>query len=573
MRLSVWLRQEGVGDGAVTLEVGEWLRQTVTVGAEWKKFEFEFPASDPARDDVQRLALTVAQPGVFWIDNLLLASTDIPPFEMYPEIQQMLADWKPAVLRFWILHDNKVFPSLDSALFSDFDQRFSFSMGLNENMGFSLHHALALCRDLKSRPWLILSPVTPEEEIAGLMEYLGGDTNTAMGARRAAHGQTAPWTEVFSEIILECGNESWNNGFKPTAYPYRPRTYAAVANRLFHEVKKSPFHARTRFTLVANGWVSDSRIGYKIKPNTGEYYMDEDGQPALGWNFAQMSRATEANAIDMASYYGGWDGLTIPGSDDRDFFGKMLFNGALVHVPSYERAMKGRATLGLDDAYQIMVYEFGPGYAVKGAEAKSDASEAVGKSLAAGILTLDTAMKLMEIGVSQQAFFSMQCGPRWSIVNNAHERIPNSSFLALSMRNRLLSGDMREVAARVMTLDFPDLPVQQMTSDGDTKLKTLQGRSGVPVTTCYAFAEGSQRSVLLINRAFSQSRKVRLTLDGEPERAATLHTLAHADPRTTNRKDWNLKVEKKPVLDFHNDYELELPPCSATVIQAVMKSR
>jgi hypothetical protein len=81
---------------------------------------------------------------------------------------------------------------------------------------------LELCKYLGVNPYIAIPTNFTATDAAGLMNYLGGDASVSgsYAARRAQAspdgsypGQSAPWTQVFSEIYLSFSNESWNYAY------------------------------------------------------------------------------------------------------------------------------------------------------------------------------------------------------------------------------------------------------------------------------------------------------------------------------------------------------------------------
>ena len=289
-RMQVWLKQAGMQDPRVLIQLGTITNFTVNVGADWKKFECDLPWEHPQWPDAfqqsnsTRLLIGALSDGTLWMDNLLVWQTDVPPFAILPKYVEALREFQPAAIRLWGGLDA---PSLDYWLSEGFAQLNKGEYGKSGQPGhISLHRTLALCESVGAEPWLILNPFFSAEEHAQLMEYLAGPADRGYGIVRARLGRRDPWTKAFKQIHFESGNESWNSMFKFN-WNGHPEVYAAIADRQFRELKQSPFYERQKFELIANGW--DSQMF------------------AQGWTHRLALTAQQPDRIDVACYFGGWE--------------------------------------------------------------------------------------------------------------------------------------------------------------------------------------------------------------------------------------------------------------------------
>lgn len=83
-----------------------------------------------------------------------------------------------------------------------------------------LHEFLVLAQYLNLPRVAIVVPNTwNATDMSNFIDYLAGGSGTTYGAYRIALGQTAAWSTVFSKIILEYGNETWNGTFNGSYVP------------------------------------------------------------------------------------------------------------------------------------------------------------------------------------------------------------------------------------------------------------------------------------------------------------------------------------------------------------------
>ena len=312
-RAQVWLKQEGMSDPRVKLQFGTVKRTTVDVTGEWQKFEFDLPVDNPelpyanSQSEGTRMWIAGVSPGTLWIDNFMIYQTDAPPFSVMREEVETLKKFQPHTLRLWGGLDA---PTLEFWLSQGFSQPTTMS-GYGKSghpVLASLSDVLAVCEEVGADPWLILNPWFTAEENAGLMEYLAGPADKGLGQLRAKHGRAEPWTNTFKKIYIESANEAWNQIMR-YAMPSQPERYAAVADRQFRELKTSPYFARDKFEFIANGWDNS------MKPD--------------GWTRRVALACKEADRVDIAYYFGGWEkNATAPEGDvaamDEVFQDKLL---------------------------------------------------------------------------------------------------------------------------------------------------------------------------------------------------------------------------------------------------------
>ena len=135
------------------------------------------------------------------------------------------------------------------------------------------------------------------------------------------------------------------------------------------------------------------------------------------------------------------------------------------------------------------------------------------------------------------------------------------------MRNLYADGSLMVVdPVAVATVDIPDKKVLATTNDGKGSEKLVRGRKGVAWTVCHAFKNEKQYSFLLINRDLKNPRQIKLVLPYEPEAKAVFHMLTNPDPKSNNRKEYNVKLTELETGDFKNGAVITVPPASVYLI-------
>jgi alpha-N-arabinofuranosidase len=198
------------------------------ISGEWKKYEATLKTGTVEPSKENRLAITTTKPGTVWFQNVSLfpPTYNNRPNGTRPDIMQLLAEMKPAFLRFPggnYLEGSRITERFNwKETIGDVSQRpgHRSPWGYWSTDGFGLLEFLEWCEDLHMEPVLgvfagytldrkyaepgpALEPYVQEalEEI----EYVIGDTKTKWGAQRAKDGHPEPFTLTYVEI----GNEDW----------------------------------------------------------------------------------------------------------------------------------------------------------------------------------------------------------------------------------------------------------------------------------------------------------------------------------------------------------------------------
>lgn len=549
-RCDIWLKQAGIS-GPVSVQVGDRITEAVEAGADWKKFSFKVPNTEPIGPKTYELKISAESPGTIWVDNFLVYEDGLKPFEIFPVWSKILTEFRPGVLRSM---SGRFLKTLDAWISEGYTRKLVWDVnnGPQSLSDFSLREQLELCKTTGARPWLMTYVLPDDEEIDHLMEYLGAPADTGYGKLRAAHGQTQPWTEVFDTIYVECANEMWNDKFfAPQAFGAQPELAGKVANRIFEKLKSSPFNTRKNIYGIAPAWA------HNLYNNGG------------GWTYKAVMACPNADVIGTApsGYIGGYDGESIVGQNDADLFQANLFYSAQVFEPKLAEIDKIREAMKAKTGKwaEIIKYEAGPGYAIPTpAKPFIEEAEQVGKSLALATATLDNFLFVVANNGNSN-YFQVRPGPNWSSHNLQFD--PQTTWLALMLRNKYCTGALLKVApVQVETVDVPERRSVGLGNDGRPSDKTIPGVSGVPVTRLYAFKDGKRYSMIALNRSFTEAKTIRLDLPYQPKPEATEYWLTSADARTTNREGQAVTIREEKKSDFKSGYELTIPPASAVVL-------
>ena len=202
--------------------------QVAHVTAEWKKYEATLTTGNASPSPENRLVISAGSAGTVWLNmvSLFPPAFNNRPGGFRPDIMQLLADMKPAFLRFPggnYLEGNTLATRFDwKKTIGDASERpghVDDAWRYWSSDGMGLLEFLEWCEDLHMQPVLgvyagyslragarftsfpELEPFVKEalEEI----EYVTGDATTTWGARRVKDGHPAPFPLEYVEI----GNE------------------------------------------------------------------------------------------------------------------------------------------------------------------------------------------------------------------------------------------------------------------------------------------------------------------------------------------------------------------------------
>ena len=551
---SLWLRGEGVD--AVTLQIGAWT-QRFEVGEHWQLYTYRYPSMQPRR--LGRIALTAQGPGTFWVDEWSMHDPALAVEAMRPEYVKALKAYRPGHLRFWAgVNQRGGGNTLDNYLaawprrMAGFDVRH----GRWAPQPTTLHADLSLALEVGAEPWIIASPTWTPEEHRHLLEYLAGSTDTPYGALRASHGRAEPWSAAFDEIIVEIGNEQWNRIFMPLAFGLKGRFYGGFCDYLIGEARASEHFAASKVRYMVGGQA--------VNP---------------GFNKAVAWSAKRADGQAIATYSGGgFDAEDIVAHGSEETYRQRLY-----YVPRIVRRWIDENHLPFTKRARLRpaVYEGGMGYDLpKPGEGYDAKAEAVGKSIAQAMTTLDTFLYAQSRGYGAQCYFAFRPGPNWA----SHSPIstgfhPHAAWLALQMRNRYCSGDMIEVeAVRVPRVDLPESVTERRKWNGQAERETLAGMTDVPTVMAYAYRDGDAWSIIAYSRRLDGTTPTRfvLPLDAEKmgDRRAQRYLLSAEAPWANNIEEEAVRVVEDRVSVVpaaggggRSVIEASLPPFSVMVLR------
>lgn len=388
------------------------------------------------------------------------------------------------------------------------------------------------------------------DEMKGFMEYLGSPPDTGWGRLRAELGHPKPWTETFTGINIEFGNELYNFG------GYGGPDYW---HDLIEAGKKSPYYTpNVFFTMGVQGQALD------CAQNTDSLSVAN----YVCWGFTKQQHE-QYLADDDALFRWAFAWTLNAAIGDKSKF-RSLYNRA--------------RPLGI----RLSLYE--GNYHSNFGDGPSEPRNKLVTSQAGAVSYLNSLLLLMrEYQVRKQCYFnfiqfahtgggnafgSKEAGTVriWgqvlSMVSGQERYRPG--FLAAEMLNRVLCGDMVETvhsgARPVFEASGPfSLDIQGFAKTPVTTLKDL------PAIWTYAMRDGRRRAIILVNLDTKQAHPVRLEFDGGTKGAAHQVQLAAESLTANNEPDWNpgkspVELRESDFANFRSGQLLTLPPHSMTTL-------
>jgi hypothetical protein len=410
-KLSFWARVE---DGQASLKVllrrgksPPFLSSEVPLSTAWRNIGLSFNGKDdgPAATVSLRLQVQGKPAGHVLIDDVDLRRAQDAGKPFRSEVVDVLRSLHPGYLRDWQGQlgdtlENRIAPALAR-------KSYRYRPGQDDSQtdfGYGIGDFLELAEDVGAAPWIIIPPTFTDAECAGLGDYLAGRTFPA--------GQ---------QILVEFGNESWNDLFRPAGIT-DPYMYSQAADRCFAALRP---HA----------------TGVPIRTVIGTQFAN----PARMAAYAEESRGADVLAVAPYFAYTIPAGLSLSARIPLLFEPQIAKLTAAVHTAASVR--KELAT------YEVNLHSV-----------EGDASEAERLPLVAGIASGSALAKSMldalSRGIRKQCVYTLsgfdagsrsgkEFTPLWGIVRDlGPTRRLRPTGLALQLMNGVLSGDMLQVTQR-----------------------------------------------------------------------------------------------------------------------------
>jgi len=276
------------------------LSKTITPGSAWANTTFEFAPDDSGPAGTLELRLRASgDSGTVLLDDLDLGAIQPKQFPFRAEVVNALEQLHPGYLRDW---QGQLGDTLANRLAEPFARRTSrYRPSDDIDFGYSLTDFLTLCDKVKANPWIVIPTTFSDEELVGLGRFLEWHAGT----------------DLFEEVVVEFGNENWNQLFRPAGIP-DPRAHGEAAERAFRKLREG-VSARVALRTVVNGQHVNPEYSLRFAkpvPSAGILAIAPYIQHSLSAGLSQADR--------FAGLFAGDDGKLSESADGIRALGKEL---------------------------------------------------------------------------------------------------------------------------------------------------------------------------------------------------------------------------------------------------------
>jgi alpha-L-arabinofuranosidase len=526
--------------------------QTVTLTGQWQDYTYSFNAAEDGTY-IGTVALSFSVAGAsMYLDDASLTEAAAPgnPTAYRNAVVNTLKSLQPGVLRYMTLTDYGT--SFDNVIAVPFArQRAGWSPGATEQdeVPMGLEEFLVLCQTVGAEPWYTMPGGISPTDMQNLIQFLAGDASTPYGAKRAALGQSAPWTSVFPVIHLELGNEMWNGIYEGEGIA-DPVVYGQRAATIFAAARSSASFTASNFDLIMGSWAT---------------------QPS--WTQQELASSSGYDSVDGAPYL--FNSLNDYGSNEA-IFGPMFAQPEEVDsTATGYMAQQAQAASGGSTPANLAVYEVNLS-TTSGTASQSVVNQVVA-GLGAGIAVADHMLLMIrDLGITTQSMFALtEWQNSFSNPANANETIPlwgsvidmggqtnlkRPQYLAEQLAN---SAILPTMLTTTVSGTNPTWNQPQSTND------SIQLAAAHYLQT-FAFTDGTHYSVVVFNLSRSGALPVTFSGTNAPTGNVLISQLTSANPTDNNESQTNSTAvvnapKQTTVANFNPATPYSLPPYSMTV--------
>lgn len=536
--------QNRVSVGVQRIGRGVYLSSTLNLTTNWQTFSLPFAVSEVAGQAGTVEVSFEADASSMLIDEVELVQTDSSPGNttaFRDAVVNALTTLRPGVIRY-MASGTALGSTLDDLVAPPMARRragYSAWSNRQEDVTVGLHEFLELCRAVDAEPWFVVPITFSANEMRGLIEYLSGPATTAYGSRRASRGQPMAWTDVFSTIHLELGNEAWNGVFKGASLEW-PDAYGSRSAELFRAARSTASYNAARMNLMVGGQSVSPGRNLEIL-NQSDQYDTLAVAPYLMYNVSRFA-------------------------NNEELFGPLFAQPQQLSMTSVGTMYENRQiSQAARRPAKLAVYEVNL-HTTDGTVSQA-ALDLLTPSTGAGIAVADhMLLMLRELGVRDQALFALpqltfqrsdgKAVRLWgSVVDMGVTDRKRPQFLALQLANQALAGDM------LRTTHSGSNPVWNQAAVNDGVVL-----SGANYLQSFATADGTERALILFN--LHRTAALPVTFSGSaPSGTVQLQRLTSTNITDSNETAENVRIVSQTLTGFAPANPFSLPPFSMTVLK------
>jgi alpha-L-arabinofuranosidase len=535
--------QRSTSSGNVTF-----LSQSVSLGSSWQDYSYTVSANETGSSiGTVKLAFDVSGASVLLDDVSItpatVSSSNPSPFR--DEVVKALTDLHPGILRYW--DSGTSGSTIDNLIAPPFARQragFSTQSTLSEDVAIGLPEFLQLCQTVGAEPYFNMPAGMSPTEMKNLVEYLGGDSSTPYGAKRAASGQAAPWTSLFPVIHLELGNEQWNSGVFYGEAINDAVAYGQRVAAVFAGAKASSGYNSSSFDLVLGSWAA-----------------------VPWWTQQETANSSNYDSVSVAPYL--YNSLNDTSSTEA-IFGPMFAQPEQVdsissgYMNQQVQAAKAAGT-------KVVVYEVN--LSTLSGTANQATVNAVVPSVASGLAVAEHMLLMArDLGITTQNLWALPgYNNGFSNSNGGSESTPLfGSVIDMGGQSNLRRPTfLAEQLANTAIL--PTILTTTLSGANPTWAQALSTNDSIQLSAAheiqsFAFTDGgNNRSVIVFNLSRTTARPVTFSGSNIPTGSVNLGQLTSANLTDTNETASNVKITNSTLSNFQSSTPYSLPPFSMTV--------
>jgi hypothetical protein len=431
----------------------------------------------------------------------------------------------------------------------------------------SLEDYLVICQYLNAIPYLEVPVTLTNADAANLVEFLASPSTTTYGARRAALGQTQPWTSVFSTIHLSFCNECWNGqsfagqalwdrSSQPNSEYYYD--YSVRARDVFAAMRADSYYPASGIDLVMNAQTAAT------------YTMD-----------IAIQRA-HPDSIEIEDYtYGGVSSF----STDAELWGPAMVDpwektvnpNDIRNVYQSIHDYQSQTTCGATGTAtcKVNIYEWGQG-TISGGIDQTHLDYINAGAGEGAIMALQPLLNLQYYDILPQSFFSLteykngaangMTSKLWGNTIDMGGATNNvrPTFMGVQVANQSIIGPMYSCPiSNNLTYNFAGSP------NGNSPMPAM---ANVPYLYVFCFENGTKRSLVLINTDLSNSHSLSFGGINPPSGTVTQRQYAPSDLDEMNEAPTGTATNLTPATSaietstLSSPTSITLPPFSVTAL-------
>ncbi|MBS1799374.1 MAG: hypothetical protein JSS95_06065 [Acidobacteria bacterium] len=510
----------------------------------WADYSYDFNATENSDEPGSViLGFDIANSNVL-LDDVSLASTSAGnPTAFRDEVVSALKDLHPGILRYWDSETSgSTIDNLIAPAFARQRAGGSSRSATAEDVAIGLHEFLQLCQVVGAEPYFEMPPGTSPEEAKNLIEYFAGSPSTPYGAKRAARGQAAPWTTVFPVIHLELGNEQWNGVVFPGLSITDGAVYGKRASQIFAAAKSSPSYQAGKFDFVLGGQAVNTWL-------TGQELANSDNYDSISFAPYLFSEFNDA-------------------SSNEAIFGPMFAQPEMIDsVPSGYMAQQVKIAKEAKRPAKVVVYEVNL-HTTSGSADQASFSSVV-PSVGAGLALVDHMLLMMrDLGIKTQSVYALsgygnsvdgkKNTPLFGTVVDmgGATNLRRPQFIAEQLANRGI---------------LPTMLTTKVSGSNPTWRQKKSANAWIELEKAhyiqaFAFAEGTQRSVIVFNLSRTETLPITFSGTDSPNGPVQIGQLTSKNITDTNESQNNVRINESDAT-FAPGKSYQLPPFSMTVIR------